>query len=152
MYSILVNILMDLIIKYVPNTRYNIGYCKPKWMTNEVKKQIDAKTKAWKRLKARKTSRRAEEYRRIRNMTTSVVNQAKKIFIKKLCEDIKVNPKCSWSYVRSKTSIKDNVLRVRNRSGDLTKSDKETANIMNNAFQSVFIQENDRNIRGRYRL
>ena len=101
MYQILVNILCDLIDKYVPLIRCTKGKRKPKWMTKEVSNQISAKEKAWKRLKARKTPKRIQEYHRIRNETTSMIRQVKKAFIKKLCEDIKVNPKHFWSYVRS---------------------------------------------------
>ena len=107
MYQILVGILCELTDKYVPKTVCSAGKRKTKWMTSEVRNQIRDKERAWKRLKARKTPRRAEEYRRIRNLTTSVIRQAKKAFIKKLCEDIKVNPKHFWNFVRSKTSLKE---------------------------------------------
>ena len=141
MYQILVGILCELIDKYVPKTVCSAGKRKPKWMTSEVRNQIRDKVRAWKRLKARKTPRRAEKYRRIRNLTTSVIRQAKKAFIKKLCEDIKVNPKHFWSFVRSRTSLKERVLRVRKLNGEISKTDVETGNEMNNAFHSVFIRE-----------
>ena len=146
MYRILVRILCDLIDKYVPKIACNVGKRKVKWMTREVLNQISEKEKAWKRLKARKTPRRAAEYRRVRNLTTSVIRQAKKAFIKKLCEDIKVNPKHFWSFVRSQTTIKERILKVRKRNGELTETDEETANEMNTAFQSVFTQEDISNI------
>ena len=148
MYQILVGILCDLIDKYVPKIVCNVGKRKPKWMTCEVKDKIKEKEKAWKRLRARRTTRRAEEYRRVRNQTTSMIRQVKKDFIKKLCKDIKVNPKHFWSYVRSRTTLKEKVLRVRNSNGVTTQSDLQTANEMNKAFQSVFIQEDDLNVPG----
>lgn len=143
MYQILVNILCDLIDKYVPKIVCNLARKKHKWMTSEVRNKIKEKEKAWKRLRARKTTRRAEEYKRIRNATTCMIRQAKKAFVKKLCKDIKVNPKHFWSYVRDRTTLKEKVLRVRNGNGVTTQSDLETANVMNSAFQSVFINEDD---------
>ena len=71
-----------------------------------------------------------------------MVRIAKKVFDKKLCEDIKVNPKHFWSYVRSKTKLKDTVMRLRKRNGMLTENDKETADEFNCGFQSVFVKEN----------
>ena len=84
MYRIPVQILCDLTEKYVPRLDVRAGSCKPKWMTGELRTQISAKDRAWRHLKARKTPRGVEEYRRIRNITTSMVNRAKKAFIKKL--------------------------------------------------------------------
>ncbi|KAK3878918.1 hypothetical protein Pcinc_016461 [Petrolisthes cinctipes] len=42
---------------------------------------------------------------------------------------------------RSKTSVKENVTRLRAPEGTLTKGDKETAQVMNKAFNGVFVQE-----------
>ena len=76
--TVLVGILCELIDKYVLKTVFSAGKRKPKGMTSEVRNQIRDKEKAWKCLKARKTPRRAEEYRRLRNLTTSVIRKAKK--------------------------------------------------------------------------
>ena len=51
------------------------------------------------------------------------------------------NPKHFWSYSRSKTNMKENVTKLRTPEGTLTKDDKETAHIMNEAFNGMFIQE-----------
>ena len=105
-----------------------------------------AKERAWKRLKRRKTARRVEEYRQLRNLTTTIVRQAKKAFIKALCKDIKINPKHFWSFIRSRTSLKENVFRIRNERGQLTKKDQETADVFNMSFQSVFVTENTQDV------
>ena len=73
-----------------------------------------------------------------------MIRQAKKAFIKKLCEDIKVNPKHFWNF--KVEPLKKKGLRVRKQNGETTKTDVETANEMNKAFQSVFIQEDVNNI------
>ena len=141
-YEIFVEICSELIEKFVPKVKCVTSKNIPKWMTKDVKDQITQKEKAWKRLRARKTPIRAEKYRQERNKATQMIRIAKLIFDKKLCEDIKVNPKHFWSYIRSKTKIKENVLRVKKPNGQVTDSDLETANVMNNAFQSVFVKEN----------
>ena len=146
MYRILLTILLELIEKYVPKIKCVQRKRQPKWITREVRDKIRAKERAWKRLRRRKTPRRVEEYRHLRNMTTSVVRQAKKAFIKALCKDIKINPKHFWSFIRSRTTIKDKVLRIRNERGELTKDDKETAEVFNKSFQGVFVTEDKDNV------
>ena len=64
----------------------------------------------------------------------AITGKYQKAFIKKLCADIKVNPKHFWSFVRSRTSLKERVLRVRKQNGEINKTDVETANEMNKAF------------------
>ena len=63
-----------------------------------------------------------------------MVKLAKIVFEKKLCEDIKVNPKHFWSFVRSKTNLKEKILKVKKSNGNLTSGDTETANEFNKAF------------------
>lgn len=46
------------------------------------------------------------------------------------------------SYIRSKTNVKENVLRVKKQNVLMTENDVETANEINRAFQSVFVGEN----------
>ena len=57
--------------------------------------------------------------------------------------DFKKKPKAFYSYVRAKQKVKTGVSQLKNDQGDLTKTDKETADVLNNFFQSVFTQEPD---------
>ena len=142
-YEVFANTCTRLIDKHIPKVRCEKGKGKPKWMTKEVSRQIVAKERAWKRLKARKTPNRRENYRQERNKTNIMIKFAKMDFEKKLCQDIKDNPKYFWSYVRSKTKFKENVMRVIDNDGRMTENDAETANEMNKAFQSVFVSESE---------
>ena len=75
-----------------------------------------------------------------------MVKAAKKSFEKQLCNDIKVNPKHFWNFIRSKSKVKENVTKVRKSNGELSRNDKETANTFNKAFQSVYVTEDDVNL------
>ena len=114
-YEILVGIITNLVDLYVPVPKVKCKLAKPKakWMTKDVMKQIYEKEKAWKRLKARKTNLRIIRYRQMRNVVTSMVRAAKKAFEEQLCKDIKGNPKHFWSFIRSKTKVKENITKVR---------------------------------------
>ena len=112
-YEILAGIITNLVELYIPKVKRKLPKPKAKWMTKDVMKQIYEKEKAWKRLKARKTNLRIIKYRQMRNLVTSMVRAAKKAFEKQLCKDIKGNPKHFWSFIRSKTKVKENVAKVR---------------------------------------
>ena len=129
-----VKVCTKLIEKYIPKIRIKVGEGKPKWMTREVANQIEKKEKAWKRLKARRTPLRGEKYRQERNKTTVMVKLAKLIFERKLAKDIKLNPKQFWNFVRSRTRVKEYVLRMKKQNGMMTEDDVDTANVLNRAF------------------
>lgn len=48
-----------------------------------------------------------------------------------------------YTYARSQTSIKEEVSKVVKEDGEVTTSKKETADVMNVTFQSVFVREGD---------
>ncbi|KAK7070828.1 hypothetical protein SK128_022318 [Halocaridina rubra] len=75
-----------------------------------------------------------------------MIRQTKNEFIKKLCENIKVNQKHFRSYIRSKTAIKDTVVRFKNRNGNVIRHDLETTNEINRVFQGGLIQEDTRDM------
>ena len=142
MYTEFSDICSNVVEECVPKYSLKIGVKRPKWMTSEVWNQLNAKERAWKRLRCRKTSVRQEHYRLIRNQTTELVRKAKKAYEKALLVDIKKNKKRFWSYIRSKTKVKESILRVTNTDGLLTDNDKDTANVVNEIFTSVFTKEN----------
>ena len=77
----------------------------------------------------------------IRNKATFETRKAKKEFEKKIALDSKEDTKHFWSYARSKTKFKEQVSRVKREDGNLTTSDKETAEEINKAFNTVFVRE-----------
>ena len=131
----------QVIDECVPKYKKKNGVRKPRWMTSEVWQQLSAKERAFKRLRSRKTGIRRDKYREERNKATELVRKAKRDYEKALIKDIKKNKKKFWSYIRSKTKIKENILRVVNEAGNLTENDTETASQVNKSFVSVFTKE-----------
>ena len=125
----------------VPKYKKCSNVRRPKWMTTDVWNQLSVKERAWNRLRARKSGVRELRYKLERNKATEMVRKAKKNFEKSVIRDIKKNSKKFWSYVRGKTKIKENIMRVTNQDGNLTENDEETAKFVNQAFVSVFTQE-----------
>ena len=123
-------------IKVNPNTKQ-----KTKWIDHQSVLWINKKKMAWSRYRRRKTTQRYEMYCRMRNIATNKIRQAKKNFEKQLAKEAKKNPKGVYSYMRSKTKIKEEIIRLRRDDGSLTENDKENCDLLNSKFQSVFIEE-----------
>ena len=108
------DICLALIEEYVPKMKNESSKSlKPKWMTRELLAQLDKQARAWKRLKARRTPVRAEKYRQERNKANVMVKLTKMVFEIKLCDDIKINSKHFWGFVRSKPNLKERILNVK---------------------------------------
>ncbi|XP_072023433.1 uncharacterized protein [Amphiura filiformis] len=58
-------------------------------------------------------------------------------------KNFKKKPKAFYSYVRAKQKVKAGVSQLEDEKGELTKTDQETANVLNNFFKSVFTNEPD---------
>ena len=70
-----------------------------------------------------------------------MVKLTKMVFEIKLCDDIKINSKHFWGFVRSKPNLKERILNVKKWDESLTSGDVETANEFNKAFHCVFVVE-----------
>ena len=57
-----------------------------------------------------------------------------------------VNNKLFWNYVSKNSKTKKSVTKLLMPNGNLTSSDQETANTLNEYFSSVFTNENETNI------
>ncbi|CAL4151336.1 unnamed protein product [Meganyctiphanes norvegica] len=81
-------------------------------------------------------------YVRARNDSVRAIRLAKQNFEVKIAEDIRRgDSRVFYSYLRSKTSIKEEVSKVTKANGSLSINTKETVDTMNRTFQSVFVRE-----------
>ena len=119
---------------------------KPLWMCGKVLKKVKKKYHAWKRYTATKQYEDYQIYVKLRNAATYGVRSAKREFEKKLADEIKVNPKSFWSYVRSKTKVKKGISDLDKEDGTRTQNDEEKADVLNKFFASVFTREDLENI------
>ena len=58
----------------------------------------------------------------------------------------KLNPRAFHAYVRSKTSIKEEVMALRGEDGTLTASLSETCQLLNKEFEKVFVRDDNQPI------
>ena len=143
MWEIFLRIYKELVDKYVPKTQFSSNKNKfnPKWLTKHAKNKIDQKERAWERYRKRKTRVRYEYYKTVRNLATDAVRNAKASFEKDIAKNIKKNKRAFYAYVRSKTTIKEGVSKVKGTDGTLSTTNQESSTTLNVAFQSVFTIE-----------
>ena len=129
---------------YIPLRRKGGDLGRNKWMTRKALQAIDLKTKKYKVWKRNKTEPNLAILRQATNATVAAIREAKYNFEKSIAEDVKKGDKASfYAYLRSTTNIKEEVSRVLNPDGSLTNTLKDTVNVINRTFQSVFVKEGD---------
>merc|ERR1711874_772168 len=72
MYLDLTSQCVSVIENCVPKYKQSSNVRRPKWMTSDVWNQLNAKERAWKRLRARKSGVRKERYKMERNKATEM--------------------------------------------------------------------------------
>ena len=78
---------------------------------------------------------------RSRNEVKSQIRSAQAKYDQQLIEKLQTNPKALYGYMRNKLGLKPRIGQLVKSDGSLTDSDGETAEVLNNFFQSVFTNE-----------
>ncbi|KAK3871968.1 hypothetical protein Pcinc_022917 [Petrolisthes cinctipes] len=125
----------------VPSYKKNAGRFRPKWMNGRLEMLIRRKQEAWVRYRGRKTENHRNRYNNARNTVTREVRAAKFAYERKIAQDATSNTKHFWAYVRSKTTAKETITRMRTSTGEVTEDDGSIAQEMNTAFNGVYVRE-----------
>jgi hypothetical protein len=114
---------------------------KQKWMTKEVIKAINRRDHAWKDYRNSPSEDNHIKYNKLRNTATWIKRDAKEKLEMNLALQIKENKNTFFSYVKSRSKIKPEIGAIRLKNGELSKDNLEAAKALNEAFQSVFVRE-----------
>uniref|UniRef100_A0A672UQA6 Reverse transcriptase domain-containing protein n=1 Tax=Strigops habroptila TaxID=2489341 RepID=A0A672UQA6_STRHB len=109
---------------------------RPPWMDKELLRKLREKKEAYKRWKRGQAA--WEEYRDIVQEARDQVRKAEAQLELHLARDVKHNRKGFYRYRANKRQIRDNVGPLRKLSGELATMDLEKAEVLNDAFASVF--------------
>ena len=143
-WDMLIELYNDAVSQYVPLRRSSGGIGRNKWMTSEALKAIETKKRKYKLWRKNRTETNLGNLRRATNASVKAVNKAKYNFEKSIAEEVKNGDTASfYAYLKSTSSIKEEVSRVVRADGSLTQTLKETVDVMNSTFQSVFVKEGD---------
>ena len=118
---------------------------KPPWLKAGVKKSIRKKHHLFQRYRNTQQYKDYAEYRRQSNATKKKVRKVQADYEKSLgsSKEFKNKPKAFYGYVRAKQKVKTGVSQLAIEDSCLTNADKETADVLNSFFQSVFTVEPD---------
>lgn len=117
---------------------------KPPWMNVKASRAVRRKFFAFRRWQESKSSQMYNEYIKERNKATKAYKKAKKEFEGKIAKEAGKNPKAFYKYANSKLKVKTGIGKVKAGEGKMTETDEETAEMLNNFFQTVFIKEEGR--------
>jgi hypothetical protein len=114
---------------------------KPKWMTRGVQKAVKKKRKLWRRYKLTGRRELHDRFTQVNSETKQKIKAAKEDFESKLASNIKGDPKSFFAYARGNQRTRASVGSLQRRDGTLANSDRESAEILNEQFCSVFTRE-----------
>ena len=133
------NNVLDLRDKYVGLKKKSK---KNKWVTNRVRACRQAKKKAWiNYINGNKEDSLYQVYKTKLNMSVKENRKAKLAFEEKLAKNIKHDAKTFFAYVNSKKRSTNKIGPLRNSQGDVVENNKQTADLLNSYFASVFTVE-----------
>ena len=117
---------------------------KQKWVTRNVMKCRRAKEKAWKKYThSGRNQNEYDNYLQKLHVANRENREAKIEFEKKLASNIKKDSKSFFAYIGSKQKTREKIGPLVNENGDLVTDNKESADLLNKYFSSVFTNEND---------
>ena len=151
-WDIFNTVIKELEDKHIPTKTYYVNDDKkgnfP--LPANVLKTIRKKHNLWKKFMVTREGKAHQDYCRARNKVKNLLRKARKEHEKNICKDIKTNPKRFWQYINSKSKTRDSVADLHTDPDDTTSKliteNQEKANLLNDYFSSVFINEPDTGI------
>ena len=113
------------------------------WVNFDVRSASKIKRQAWNSVYKDKVNNLEliQEWKRLRNASNTISDKARSNYENKIIQDSKSNPKSFWSYVKKRSKKPGDVSSLVNLNGTLIVDDQENANLLNNYFLSVFVEE-----------
>ena len=127
--------------KHIPRVAKRTSSNKPPWWTSPLAKVIKQKQQLYSTFKVTRLSSDYKAYTIKRNKVKSMIRAAQAKHDQKLIDKFHDNPKALYGFKRDKCGIKPKIGQVVKTNGTLTVNDGETAEVLNNFFQSVFTSE-----------
>ena len=123
------------------------GQDKNKWVTRRVRKCRKEKKEAWINYsKSNKDDRLYKIYKSKLRTSVKENRKAKRAFEEKLAGNVKNNAKAFFAYVNSKKRSSNIVGPLKDAQGTVIENNKDTADMFNSYFASVFTVENSSSV------
>lgn len=143
MWTAFAETLKGLVAKYVPRKRDTVDKRRGKsvWITRETVKSMKERSKAWKTYRDFPSEANYNRYKATRNHVNGLVRRDRDAYQKKMLKSFKDNPKRFYGYMRSVQTRPTGVSQLRDKTGRLTTSDQEAAEVLSSCFQEVYTRE-----------
>ena len=146
MWNLIENEIDKAKSKYIPTKtikKCNIDY-KPKFpIPSNLLELIHDKRSAYKYFRQYPTNHNKEIYHLLRNKVNVEVRKAKVEKEVNIAKKSKHNPKILYQYISSQSKPREHVANLKREDGSVTENDSEKANVLNEFFSSVFVEEGD---------
>ena len=139
-YSFFLSNVHQLVDKYVPKSKP--GRTKNLYMNREALRLRKRKRTHWAQYLRSKSPLDHAKYARMRNKLRKETRRLRKDFEIRLAEELKSNPKSFWRYVNTRMKTKPGIDVLEDDVGRAQSSPEKKAEILNNFFSSVFVDEN----------
>jgi Reverse transcriptase (RNA-dependent DNA polymerase) len=139
------NRLTALVDTFVPR-KIMKGAGQPKWLTREIKTQINQKRKAWKRLRQEGGATNRDLYDRANKKLKKSIISAKRKVERNLAFSKDKNNRQFNQYIKSKTRARAPIGPLKKQDGSMAVEDADMAEELNRYFASVFTREDLTNI------
>jgi hypothetical protein len=126
---------------YIPERRPRPAKVVPPWWNSSLRQAVEKKEQLYQRFLYTRRNKEYQEYTKQRNETTSKIRTAQREFERKLIYDFKSNPKPFYGYMRGKQKVRVGVSQLQKDDNTLTEDSQEAANVLNDFFKSVFVNE-----------
>jgi hypothetical protein len=108
------------------------------WISLDLRRRAKMKKKLWMKFKSSNSPVDYHNHRKFSNKLSCDLKKAKCLYENRILNS---NNKSVYKYIRQKISSTVSTPRVQKSDGSLSESDLETANILSNFFESVFVKE-----------
>ena len=128
---------------FIPKFRNKTNMIKTQWMTKDLQDMIISKKRLWHKCKHAgfKNIEMVNEYKTLNKKIKKKVKINIREFEAMLAKNSRRNPKSVYSYLNSKTVLKDSIRALNNLDGSTTTDGLEIVNRLNDYFISVFAKE-----------
>jgi ribonuclease P/MRP protein subunit RPP40 len=109
----------------------------------EIRKQINIRNKLWRRYKLTVRNEDWVNYKQRRNEVKSRIREWESELERERIAEFKGNERKFYGYVRNKQKVKSRIDFIKKSNDELTSSELETAERLNEFFKSVFVEEGD---------
>ena len=104
---------------------------KKKWVNSDVKFQIKSKRRSFNKYYRRQIKENWLNYTLERNKATKLADETRISFERKICDDIKENPKTFWQYVKAKNRKQNKLYQIKDPERIVHYDDIGKANLLN---------------------